>query len=517
MNGSQHMLELRVLGDFQVMRDGQPLDLPPSRKTRALLAYLAVTARLHQRERLCEIFWDVPDDPRGALRWSLSKIRQVLGGGGPALVADRNAVALNAETDYARLAPLVKADLSSRSTEELEAAVISIRGGFLADLSLERCYEYEAWRQAIASEVEIVELRILRELVERLADQPRRALPLAQRLRHLAPDDAGLAAEIEALEDKVRSVAAQPTGRAPQPASPTPPQAPSKPAASPQDPGRAVQFCRALDGTRLAHASTGNGPAILRAAHWMSHLTFDWDSPIWRHWMRELSRHNQLVRYDERCNGLSQRHVVDISFETMVSDLECVVEATALDRFTLLGLSQSCAVSIAYAIRHPERVSGMILYGGYVKGWRARGDAGEIATREAAATLMRESWGKPNPMFRQAFCSMFIPGATHEHFAWMDDLMLRTVSPDDAWRLQSSFSVIDVSDLLEKVRVPTLVLHARDDNVAPVESGRTMAAGIPGARFIELESQNHILLEGEPAFEEFIDHVRAFIAETAGG
>lgn len=513
MNGAQHMLELRVLGDFQVMRDGRPLDLPPSRKTRALLAYLAVTARQHQRERLCEIFWDIPDDPRGALRWSLSKIRQVLGDDESALVADRNAVALNLETDHARLAPLVKVDLSSRSTEELEAALASIRGGFLADLSLERCFDYEAWRQAIASEVEIVELGILRELVERLADQPRQALPFAQRLRSLVPDDARLAAETEALEDKVRSVAAQATGRAPQPASPTP----TRPVASSQDPGRAVQFCRALDGTRLAHASTGNGPAILRAAHWMSHLTFDWDSPIWRHWMRELSRQNRLVRYDERCNGLSQRHVVDISFETMLSDLECVVEATGLDRFTLLGLSQSCAVSIAYAIRHPEKVSGMILYGGYVKGWRARGDAGEIATREAAATLMRESWGKPNPMFRQAFCSMFIPGATHEHFAWMDDLMLRTVSPDDAWRLQSSFSVIDVSDLLEKVSVPTLVLHARDDNVAPVESGRTMAAGIPGARFIELDSQNHILLEGEPAFEEFIDHVRAFIAETAGG
>ena len=511
------MLELRVLGDFQVMRDGRPLDLPPSRKTRALLAYLAVTGRQHQRERLCEIFWDIPDDPRGALRWSLSKIRQVLDGGESSLIADRNAVALNLETDYARLAPLVKADLSSRSTEELEAVLASIRGGFLADLSLERCFEYESWRQAIASEVEIVELGILRELVERLTDQPRRALPLAQRLRRLVPDDASLAAEIQALEGKVRSAAAQATSRAPQSGAARPAQAPSKPAASAQDPGRAVQFCRALDGTRLAYASTGSGPAILRAAHWMSHLTFDWDSPIWRHWMRELSRHNRLVRYDQRCNGLSQRHVVDISFETMLSDLECVVEAAGLDRFTLLGLSQSCAVSIAYAIRHPEKVSGMILYGGYVKGWRARGDAGEIATREAAATLMRENWGKPNPMFRQAFCSMFIPGATHEHFAWMDDLMLRTVLPDDAWRLQSAASVIDVSDLLEKVRVPTLVLHARDDNVAPVESGRTMAAGIPGARFIELESQNHILLEGEPTFEAFIDHVRAFIAETAGG
>lgn len=511
-------LNLCVLGDFQVARDGELIDLPPSRKTRALLAYLAVTGKSHQRERLCEIFWDIPDDPRGALRWSLSKIRQVLGDDESALVADRNAVSLKVATDYARLLPLVKGDLSLASTEELEAVVGSIRGDFLADLSLERCFEYEAWRTGVASEVEIAELGILRELVERLAGEPRRALPLARRLARLLPEDVGLAHEIEALEEKVKAAAAQPAGRSPQPGA-RPAAEPPAPAKSPmamQDPGRAVHFCRALDGTRLAYARTGSGPTILRAAHWMSHLTFDWHSPIWRHWMSELSRDNQLVRYDERCNGLSQRHVIDVSFETMVSDLECVVEAAGLDRFTLLGLSQSCAVSIAYAIRHPEKISGMILYGGYVKGWRARGDAGEIATREAIATLMREGWGKANPMFRQAFCSMFIPGATHEHFGWMDDLMLRTISPDDAWRLQSAFSVIDVSDLLEKVRVPTLVLHAREDNVAPVESGRTMAAGIPGARFFELESSNHVLLEGEPAFDEFIAHVRAFVAETAG-
>ncbi|MDX8466032.1 alpha/beta fold hydrolase [Mesorhizobium sp. VK23B] len=435
------------------------------------------------------------------------------------MVADRNSVSLKVATDYARLLPLLKGDLSLASTEELEAVAGSIRGDFLADLSLERCFEYEAWRAGLASEVEIAELGILRELVGRLAGEPRRALLLARRLRRLLPEDIGLAEEIEELEEKVRAAAVHPTPRSPQPgvaqAQPPSPSLGKSPTAT-QDPGRAVHFCRARDGTRLAFAKTGSGPPILRAAHWMSHLTFDWDSPIWRHWMSELSRENQLVRYDERCNGLSQRHVVDVSFDTMVSDLECVVEAAGLDRFTLLGLSQSCAVSIAYAIRHPEKVSGMILYGGYVKGWRARGDAGEIATREAVATLMRESWGKPNPMFRQAFCSMFIPGATHEHFAWMDDLMLRTVSPDDAWRLQSAFSVIDVSELLEKVRVPTLVLHAREDSVAPVESGRTMAAGIPGARFFELESQNHILLEGEPAFDEFIGHVRAFVAETAG-
>ncbi|MGX5844856.1 alpha/beta fold hydrolase [Mesorhizobium sp. ArgA1] len=513
------LLELRVLGDFKVARHGNLVDLPPSRKTRALLAYLAVTGRQHQRERLCEIFWDIPDDPRGALRWSLSKIRQVLGEHDDALSADRNTVALRVEAglDYAKLRPLVKADLSVVATDELEAVLGSISGSFLADLSLERCFEYEAWRQGIASEVEIVELSILRELIGRLADEPKRALPLAQRLRRLVPEDANLAREINTLEGEVRSAAARPVSRASRAAPHVVKQTPGPDIpATGQDPGRAVHFCRGRDGTRLAYASTGRGPTILRAAHWMSHLTYDWDSPIWRHWMSELSRDNRLVRYDERCNGLSQWHVPDVSFEAMVSDLECVVEAAGLEQFTLLGISQGCALSIEYAVRHPERVSGMILYGGYVKGWRARGDPGEIATREALATLMREGWGKSNPLFRQLFSSIFIRGATAEQFAWMDELQRRTITPDDAWRLQNTFSMIDVSHLLEKVTVPTLVLHARQDAVAPVESGRTIAAGIPGARFFELESQNHILLHGEPAFDEFVAHVRAFVAETGG-
>ncbi|TIT85755.1 MAG: alpha/beta hydrolase, partial [Mesorhizobium sp.] len=148
------LLDLCVLGDFQVARGGELIDLPPSRKTRALLAYLAVTGKAHQRERLCEIFWDIPDDPRGALRWSLSKIRQVLGDDESALVADRNTVSLKVGTDYVRLLPLVRGDLSSWSTEELEAVAGSIRGDFLADLSLERCLEYQAWRAGVASEVE---------------------------------------------------------------------------------------------------------------------------------------------------------------------------------------------------------------------------------------------------------------------------------------------------------------------------------------------------------------------------
>ena len=155
----------------------------------------------------------------------------------------------------------------------------------------------------------------------------------------------------------------------------------------------------------------------------------------------------------------------------MVSDLETIVDETGLERFTLLGISQSCAVSVAYAIRHPERVTGLILYGGYVKGWRKRGNPSEIATREALATLMRVGWGQDNPIFRQLFTSQFIPGASPEQIASFDELQRITVAPENAWRLQNMFGDIDVSDLLDKVRVPTLVLHARRDHVAPFESG----------------------------------------------
>lgn len=514
-------IELRVLGDFQVAHDKGAVVLPPSRKTRALLAYLAVTNKRHGRERLCEMFWDVPDDPRGALRWSLSKIRQVLGDHADALEADRNGVALHLgdRVDYARLAAIPTSALSGVATEELADAAGLISGPFLADLSLDRCADFEAWRRALSDKVEVAEVHILRELVERLHDEPERALSFAQRLQSLLPEDRAIAMEAQALGGAALVAAAQPTvvsfpveaGRLRADNSAVA----LSTAVSRGELDREARFCKARDGVRLAYSISGQGSPILRAAHWMSHLSYDWDSPIWRHWIKALSRSNMLVRYDERCNGLSDWNAEDLSFDTMVSDLECVVEAAGLERFTLLGISQSCAISAAYAVRHPERVSGLILYGGYSKGWRARGDAQEIATREALATLMREGWGKSSPMFRQLFSSLFIKGATPEHFNWMDELQRRTMSPQNAWRLQNAFSQIDVSDLLAKVRVPTIVLHARDDAVAPVESGKTLAAEIPGARFVELDSPNHILLEGEPAFDEFMEHVNAFVAETA--
>lgn len=512
--------ELGVLGPFRVIRDGHSVPLPPSRKTRALLAYLAVQGRPQRRERLCEMFWDVPDDPRGSLRWSLSKIRQVLKqGDADAIEAGRDTVLLRTDAidlDCRRVSRLDAEALSAMDTAALEDAAAAFRGGFLEDLYLPHCPDFEAWRTAHADRLDILRLKILRALVQRLEDRPERALPYAHTLRELSPEDSVLTRAAEELASAARAsvVAPRPEPPAVNPGAPAPVPPAPVPTAAPFR-SQEVRFCRARDGARIAYAVCGRGPPIVRAAHWMSHLEFDWESPVWRHWIDGLSQRNRLVRYDERGCGLSDWAPEDVSFEAMVGDLETVVEAAGLDRFVLLGLSQSCAVSVAYAIRHPERVSHLVLYGGYVRGWRKRGNPREIAAREALSVLMREGWGQDHPVFRQLFTSTFIPGASPEQMDWFNELQLRTVSPANAYRLQHAFADIDVSDLLPRVRVPTLVIHARQDKVAPVTEGQSFAVGIHGARYVELDSANHILLQGEPAFARFLEELGAFIVTPA--
>jgi pimeloyl-ACP methyl ester carboxylesterase/DNA-binding winged helix-turn-helix (wHTH) protein len=273
-----------------------------------------------------------------------------------------------------------------------------------------------------------------------------------------------------------------------------------------------IRYCRTIDGIRIAFAETGTGPAIVKAANWMSHLEYDLESPIWRHWITGLSQGHRLIRYDERGNGLSDREVSDLSFEAMVTDLESVVETLGVDRFVLFGISQGCAVSVEYAVRHPDSVSKLILSGGFVQGWRSHRDPAEIGKHVAMNSLIRVGWGQDNPAFRQMFTSRFMPGASAEQMAWFNDLQRKTVSPKVAGDLYEVFGTIDVSRRLEKVRTPTLVLHARDDAEIPLASGQAFATGIPGARFVTLESGNHILLEHEPAFSRFIHEVRHFIA-----
>jgi pimeloyl-ACP methyl ester carboxylesterase len=276
-----------------------------------------------------------------------------------------------------------------------------------------------------------------------------------------------------------------------------------------------IRFCTAPDGVQLAYSLIGQGPLLMKTGNWMTHLEYDLESPIWRHLYRELVKHHTLIRYDARGNGLSDRTVDDISFDAYVSDLETVVEAAGFPRFALLGISQGCAFSIAYAVRHPERVSRLVLYGGFALGFMKRAlTPAEKEAQEAMTTLMRVGWGQENAAFRQLFTSRFMPGATKEQADWFNELQRISVSPEMAVRNREVAGQLDVTALLPRVSAPTLVLHARDDALVPFEAGRRMAAGIPGARFVALTGRNHLFLETEPAFGQFLEHTRAFLATS---
>lgn len=273
-----------------------------------------------------------------------------------------------------------------------------------------------------------------------------------------------------------------------------------------------IKYCRSADGVRLAYGIVGSGPPLVKTASYMSHLEYDWESPTWRHVVHGLARDNTFIRYDARGCGMSDWEVDELSLEAWVRDLETVVNAAGIDRFPLLGISQGCAISIAYAVRHPERVSHLILYGGFALGSKKRSPEG-LELTNAMATLMRMGWGTDNPAFRQMFTAQFMPGATQEQADFFNELQRRTTSPECAARYLHATGDIDVTGLLGQVTVPTLVMHARGDAIVPFESGRQMAAGIPGARFVPLQSQNHMFMEHEPAAVRFFEEIRLFLGQ----
>ena len=272
-----------------------------------------------------------------------------------------------------------------------------------------------------------------------------------------------------------------------------------------------IRFCRSPDGTRLAIGNVGSGAALVKTANWLNHLEFDWESPVWSPFLRKLASHYRLVRYDARGNGLSDRQVDELSFDAFVTDLETVADAMDLKRFSLLGMSQGASVAIAYAIRHPQRVEKLVLMGAYAQGRNKRGTPTDAEQARALLTLMRSGWGQEHSAFMQAFSSIYLPKGTPEQISWFTDLQRKTTSPENAIRIRLACDQIDVTELLAKVTVPTLVMHSRHDNVAPFDQGRLIASSIPGARLVSLESDNHVPLQGEPAWDRMVREVLSFL------
>jgi pimeloyl-ACP methyl ester carboxylesterase/DNA-binding CsgD family transcriptional regulator len=279
-----------------------------------------------------------------------------------------------------------------------------------------------------------------------------------------------------------------------------------------------IRFTQAADGTRLAYAVLGDGYPLVRASHWLTNIDLDWQTPMWRPWFDALGQRFRFHRYDSRGCGLSDREATDASLDVLVADLEAVVDAANLDRFALLGISQGGAVSITYAVRHPERVTHLVLLGAFARGpLRRNPSSDELESFYAQLKLIEVGWGQDNPAFRTLFTSQFFPNATPEQTRSFNELQKMSCAAPQAARIVRAFSDIDASSYLDKVACPTLVLHTRGDMCAPFDEGLFMASSIPGARLVPLETRSHVPTPGEPSFDRVIEEIDSFVGSSRGG
>jgi pimeloyl-ACP methyl ester carboxylesterase len=274
-----------------------------------------------------------------------------------------------------------------------------------------------------------------------------------------------------------------------------------------------IRFCKAADGVRIAYSQVGSGPPLLKTANWLNHLEYDWDGPVWSELFKRMSAEHTLIRYDERGNGLSDWNAEELSLDAYVQDMEAVVGAAGLERFPIFAISQGGCVAIEYAARHPDRVTHLVLVNAFARGWRHASSQAFIASVEAMKVLMGRGWDSETPAFRQLFEALLLPGANTLQSRAFDTMQRATTSPENAVRLLETFGRMDVRHRLAEIRTPTLVLHSRDDRFIPARLGQEVAAGIAGARFVGLTSNNHILLPDEPAFERLTGEMRAFLAQ----
>ncbi|MEE4209455.1 MAG: alpha/beta fold hydrolase [Parvularcula sp.] len=422
------MTRIEIGEDIAVTRDGERVEMPKSRKARALLAYLVLTDKPVHRGRLSEMFWDQASDPRGGLRWALTRLRRVLGEDEKWLVADASNVRFDCPAE-ALCIERGHADRLLLATESGEHD------------------DYAAWLVSMRDEVAETE-----------------SSTSVEQTRHLS-----------------------------------------------LLPHQTIRYTTAPDGTRIAYAAMGEGKPVMKAANWLTHLDAELEIPAWSGFTTELARSFRLYRYDERGNGLSDWNVDDLSFEAFVSDLECVTDALGLERFPLIGISQGASVSIEYAARHPEKVTGLVLIGGYPAGWRHHSDPDIVVRRAAEMTLVEHGWGDNSPAYRQIFSHTFFPDADSEIIDKFNEFQRMTTSPRNAARFIDTFGDIDVRERLSDITAPTLVLHSRDDQRIASSVGARLAASIPNAQLLTLASNNHLPRPGEPAFPVMMAEVERFL------
>ncbi len=549
------MWQLTLFGTPTLERNGRSQPLT-RRKARALLTYLAVTQKPHSRETMVALLWPDHDQEHGRADLSriLSHLRAVLGA--DFILADREQVALNDKAalrvdvhhfrhqlDVCR--EVAAEEIDDDCLQNLVAAAACYQADFLAGFTLPGCPAFDEWQlwqtealrrdlgwaleklvhayevrrdltQAIVYAQRWVTLDPLHEPAQRRLialygrnGQRAEAHRQYQTCARLLAEELGIEPEPETkqLYEQIRKGEAAPgDGRHGRAALTAPPQK------SDQE----IRYFLSQDNVRIAYAIVGQGPPLVWTASFLRHLEFDWQSPIWQHWLEALSSRYTLIRYDERACGLSDWDVRDISFDAWVRDLEDLVDHLGLDRFRMIALSQAGAVAIAYAARHPERVSHLILHGAYARGRFHRQDNPQaVEEAQTLLSLTKLGWGQDSPAFRQVFSMQLMPEATKEQIAWFDELMRISMTPDNAVRAEAEMYQINVLDLLPELRVPTLVTHCRTDAAVPFAEGRILASQIPGAQFVPLDSKNHLLLPSEPAWEQFARQVHSFMAAEA--
>ncbi|HEU4514687.1 MAG TPA: alpha/beta fold hydrolase [Nocardioidaceae bacterium] len=519
-------VEIHLLGPFRVLVDGRPVpDEAWSRRDAAGLVKLLATKHGHRlhREQVMDALW--PDvgvaDATPRLHKAAHYARKAIGGS--------DAVVLRGE--MVSLLPNASVTVDADEFESAAARVLDDGSTDAAAEVLDRfpgeplqADLYTEWASEPRDRLAGLQRRLLRQagrwqrLVE-LDPTDEEAWLGAVRELAAAGDRRGALREYEAMDRALRRELG--TGPGPEATALREELVRSLRevgSITPGDEGRLeqqIRFCRTGDGVTLAYACSGSGPPLVKAANWLTHVDHDWNSPVWRHWLLALSRRHRLVRYDERGCGLSDWDIKPPTFEDWVQDLEAVVDSAGLDTFPLLGISQGGPVAVAYAARHPERVTRLVLYGTFVQGRLARRPDAEETRRDHAlqVELVRVGWGRDEPAFRQVFTSQFMPEGTRGLWDAFNELQRATTSPENAARLLEVNAGIDIAEEARRVRAPTLVLHARDDHRPPFEQGRLMASLIPDSRFVALESCNHILLADEPAWPVFLSEVEAFLAE----
>lgn len=560
-------LRFYLFGPPRIEHDQKAVEIQ-RRKALAIFTYLVVTQQVHSRDTIATLFWQDHDQTgaRANLRREISRIKQTLGEN--VLLLDGDTLSLNSAFDLwvdlrEYLSRLEKAGshhhpegmLCADCSVEMTKAVSLYTDGFMAGFGLPDSPKFDEWqffqadglRQSLAEVLEkLIEWHTACEEFDAAISHARRWLSLdllhesahrslmklyawsgqwSAALRQyqecvrileeeldVEPDE-----ETRSVYEAIRSRTLNaPKSVREKTSTRTIPKESTSDTNSLENNGlsQSIRFCTAPDGVRLAYAAVGQGPVLVKAANWLSHLEHDWSSPVWRHWLTGLGENHTLVRYDQRGCGLSDWNVEEFNLDAWILDLETVVDASGLERFPLLGISQGASIAVEYAVRHPEKVSHLILYGGYMRGRLKRNPTPQQQEEsDVMLQLIRLGWGREHPAFRQVFTSLFLPDGTPEQFEAFNELQRISSSPEIAAKIVEGFRYIDVYEQTARITQPTLILHGKGDMRIPFEEGRLMAATIPNARLVPLESRNHILLESEPAWGRFMEEVDKFLKE----